>query len=224
LIGELSRYVEERQLLKISEVEQDLANNHAHDKHLQAILGLFNESNIRKEDILRVVLLYAVRYEDDPKNEVNQLIEKLASHGVPPEQRELISAIMKYCSSSVRTGDVFRNKSKIIRGIQMFKRGISGVENIYMEHKPLLKEILDNVLTNKLSTVDYPFFIGQPTREVPSEVIVFTVGGVTYEEALTVHDFNASGAGPRIILGGTHIHNSKSFMEDLAMINKLSFR
>jgi vacuolar protein sorting-associated protein 45 len=224
LMGELSRIIDERQLLKVSEVEQDLANNHAHDNHLRAISALFNEPKIRKEDLLKLVLLYAMRYEDDPKNEVTQFVDKLNQIGVSAEQRELIAAITQYASSGVRTGDVFRNKSKIIRGIQLFKRGVNGVENIYMEHKPLLKEILDNILANKLKDTEYPFAYGQPTKEVPQEIIVFIVGGVTYEEASTVHDFNAMGSGVRIILGGSHIHNSRSFLEDVAKIRTLSFR
>jgi hypothetical protein len=39
-------------------------------------------------------------------------------------------------------------------------------------------------------------------------VIVFFLGGLTYDEALIVHDFNASNTGVRIIIGGTTIHNS----------------
>jgi len=224
LMGELSRFVDERQLLKLSEVEQELANNHSHDAHLKAIKTLFTEPKIRKEDILKIVLLYAMRYEDDPKNEITQFIEYLNQIGVPAEQRELISAITQYASSGVRTGDVFRNKSKINRGIQLFRRGLNGVENIYMEHKPLLKEILDNISTGRLRDIDYPFALGGPTKDVPQEIIVFVVGGVTYEEALTVHEFNSSGSGVRVILGGSFIHNSKSFLEDVAKIRTLSFR
>jgi len=40
-------------------------------------------------------------------------------------------------------------------------------------------------------------------------VIVFIVGGVTYEEALTVHMLNRSApGGVRVVLGGTSVHNT----------------
>jgi len=224
LMGELSRFVEERQLLKVSEVEQELANNHNHDAHLKKVKELFQDPKIRKEDLLRLVLLYSVRYEDDPKNEIANFIDLLVQAGVPQEKREAVAAIIQYSGSSTRTGDVFRNKSKIPRGIQMFMRGLSGVENIYTEHKPLLKEILDSIITGKLSNVDYPFAFGSQTRDVPQDVIVFIVGGVSYEEALTVHEFNTSASGVRVILGGTCIHNSKSFIEDITAIRTLSMR
>jgi len=43
----------------------------------------------------------------------------------------------------------------------------------------------------------------------PQDVVVFIVGGVTYEEALTVHTFNRTTPGVRIVLGGTTVHNTQ---------------
>lgn len=46
------------------------------------------------------------------------------------------------------------------------------------------------------------------------EIIVFVVGGVTYEEALFAHQINAGSSNVRVVLGGTTIHNSESFMNE----------
>ena len=43
----------------------------------------------------------------------------------------------------------------------------------------------------------------------PQDVIVFIIGGCTYEEALAVHTINKSTPGVRVILGGNTIHNMK---------------
>lgn len=43
----------------------------------------------------------------------------------------------------------------------------------------------------------------------PQDIIVFIIGGATYEEALTVYNLNRSTAGVRIVLGGTTIHNTR---------------
>jgi hypothetical protein len=43
----------------------------------------------------------------------------------------------------------------------------------------------------------------------PQDIIVFIVGGATYEEALTVHTLNRTTPGVRIVLGGTTVHNSQ---------------
>ena len=45
---------------------------------------------------------------------------------------------------------------------------------------------------------------------------MFIVGGVTYEETLAVANLNKSNQGAvRIILGGTHVHNCRSFLKEV---------
>ena len=46
----------------------------------------------------------------------------------------------------------------------------------------------------------------------PQDVLVFIIGGTTYEEAITVHNFNKNTPGVRIVLGGTTIHNSLTYV------------
>lgn len=43
------------------------------------------------------------------------------------------------------------------------------------------------------------------------DVIIFVVGGVSYEESAAVNAFNARHPNVRVILGGTHVHNSDSY-------------
>lgn len=51
-------------------------------------------------------------------------------------------------------------------------------------------------------------------------VIVFIVGGATYEEAKDIAiTFNQ--AENRVILGGNFVHNSKSFMADISQIQMI---
>lgn len=45
----------------------------------------------------------------------------------------------------------------------------------------------------------------------PQDIIVFVIGGTTYEEALTVYNLNRSTPGVRIVLGGSSVHNTKRF-------------
>lgn len=43
----------------------------------------------------------------------------------------------------------------------------------------------------------------------PQDIIVFIIGGATYEEALTVYNLNRTTPGVRIVLGGTTVHNTR---------------
>lgn len=47
----------------------------------------------------------------------------------------------------------------------------------------------------------------------PSEIIVYVIGGVTYEESYNIQMMNKQNA--RIILGGSYIHNFLSFMDEV---------
>jgi hypothetical protein len=103
------------------------------------------------------------------------------------------------------------------------KRGVKGVENVFTQHEPLLVSMLDQLRRNKLSKALFPFAGSDaPTAQV-GNVVVFIVGEATYEESVKVAEMNAetkkNQALPRIMLGLTAIHNSKSFLAEMARLN-----
>jgi len=51
---------------------------------------------------------------------------------------------------------------------------------------------------------------------IPKEIFVFIVGGVTFEEAAYVAQLNSSTPNCRIVLGGSSILNSQSFLEEVS--------
>lgn len=51
----------------------------------------------------------------------------------------------------------------------------------------------------------------------PQDVIVFTIGGITYEETLAVHNINKTVPGIRVVLAGTTIHNCKRLVSLFAL-------
>ena len=56
---------------------------------------------------------------------------------------------------------------------------------------------------------------GGTTKDKPQDIIIFMVGGVTYEEAKMIAQVNASSPGVRVVLGGTSVHNSTTFLEEV---------
>lgn len=63
----------------------------------------------------------------------------------------------------------------------------------------------------------------------PRLVVAFVIGGTTYEEAKAVAELNAAGergegwaAGVRLLLGGTSVQSSASFLRDFqeVMVNE----
>eukprot|EP00042_Codosiga_hollandica_P050257 m.596512 g.596512 ORF g.596512 m.596512 type:complete len:70 (-) comp58051_c0_seq7:132-341(-) len=67
----------------------------------------------------------------------------------------------------------------------------------------------------------YPYTSRPPGGYAPIEVIVFIVGGTTYEESKIVAQFNQEQPSVRVLLGGTNIHNFKSFTREVRHICNL---
>jgi len=220
LVSEISRVVESRNLLQVSEVQQELACHQDHAGACKAVKDLLNEPNISNDDKLKLVLLYALRYENDSSNKVSEMIDLLHNAGLSQDQLSIIGTLIAFAGESSRAGDLFSNRS-IFRLIKRaVDRGLRGVPNIFTQHKPLLDQILEQLLKNRLPENEYPFLAGVPTKAAPQDVIVFIVGGATFEETVTVANINNSKEypGQRVVLGSTFIHNSISFLEDIAKL------
>lgn len=94
--------------------------------------------------------------------------------------------------------------------------GAQGVENVYTQHTPHLLQTLDLLLKGRLRETSYPFIEGDEhaRTQKPQDIIIFMVGGTTYEESRAVALLNQQLAGQtRIVLAGTSVHNSQSFLE-----------
>jgi len=179
---------------------------------------MLSQTNVTN-DKLKLVILYKLRYENETTSRLPEMLDLLRKSNVTDQKINLITSMIKFCGSTVRRGDLFGQKigTSFRRAIE---RGLMGVDNVFAQHKPLLEQILDSLLIGKLSDVDYPFISVVQTKDVvkPKEVIVFMVGGTTYEELLTVRAINANGKlypNQKVILGGTCIHNSNTFLDEI---------
>lgn len=152
------------------------------------------------------------------------LLDLLAVAGNLSRHRiSLIPKLITYYNSlqAVNTGgatglpDLFQSSALFAGARDRFK-GLKGVENVYTQHSPRLENILQDLIKGRLRENLYPFVEGGgTTRDKPQDIIVFMVGGTTYEEAKMIAQVNASSPGVRVVLGGTSVHNSFSFLEEV---------
>ena len=214
LISELSRQVDRDRLLTISELEQSLACNDAHSADLKALQNMLSTS-IPDYFKVKLVALYALRYEKHVGNALPALCVSLANSGIAPTEIRSIQTLLKYAGQGRRQEDLYGTESLFSRAKSGLK-GLKGVENVYTQHAPLLTKTIEALIKGRLSDLQYPFVINTPSvREKPQDIIIFMVGGTTYEEARAVAQMNVSFQGIRLVLGGTTIHNSQSFLNDL---------
>ncbi|KAI8833728.1 Sec1-like protein [Chytridium lagenaria] len=214
LVGELSRRVDRECLLEVGELEQSLAVAENHSSDLKSLQKVLQQQQIPDDQKLRLVLLYALRYEKLSTNQTLPLLDLLKRVGVSEKKIALVEALVLYAGADQRMEDLFDNQDILARTKQVFK-GLKGVENVYTQHSPHLVTTLQDMIKGKLKLENYPFIDGS-TRDKPQDIIVFMVGGTTYAEAREVSKLNASNPGVRIVLGGTIVHNSQSFLREVS--------
>jgi len=214
LLGEINRLVEVGCLMEVSQVEQELACTEEHTTAISEVERLLHKSSISDANKLRLVLLYALRYEKEPSNRISHFTDLLG-----PEAAQAVSNILQHCGAATRSGDLFSNKTWLAATKKSLQRNLKAVENVYTQHTPYLAQTLESLLKGGLSEAAFPQ-IGSDAppsskKRAPTEIIVFMMGGVTFEEARYVAEMNTANPGVRVMLGGTTIHNSTSFLEEL---------
>jgi vacuolar protein sorting-associated protein 45 len=212
VVHELSRLVQEHQILEVSALEQDLACSDAKSEHLRSVLDLVGKP-LRSIDRLRVALLYRLRYETDGKGA--EQIRKVLAESV--EEVDLLDKIIQYAGANARTGDLFGKKSVLANmktTLKDMKRGMKGVENVYTQHKSYLHGVVEKLLTGKLKESIYASLEqGLPGQSRVGDVVAFVVGGATFEEGRDLQLLQQANPAHRIILGGSSVLNTTSFLD-----------
>ncbi|KAJ9567068.1 hypothetical protein OSB04_003034 [Centaurea solstitialis] len=220
LVTEMSKIVEERKLMLVSQTEQELACNGGQGAAFEAVTNLLNNESVSDIDRLRLVMLYALRYEKESPLQLMQLFNKLASQS-PKYKPGLVQFLLKQAGVDRRTGDLYGNRD-ILNIARNMARGLKGVENVYTQHQPLLFQTMESITKGRLRDVDYPFVGNHFQQGRPQEVVIFIVGGTTYEESRSVALQNAMHSGVRFILGGSYLLNSKRFLKDLEEAQRIA--
>jgi len=223
VVHELSRLVDANGLLEISQLEQELACSENKQEHFRAIQDMIRSDNITNMGRLRLVLLYALRYETADTSGIQQLKRMLLDAQIGEDQVALLDQLLRYAGQHARSGDLFQNKSVLAMAKSTFTRHVQGVENVYTQHKSHLAGVAESLMKGRLKDNVYPFHDsrhrGTQEQRVP-RAIIFIMGGATYEEARDIAQLNRElGGGQSIVLGGTTVHNSRSFLADIAQLN-----
>lgn len=220
LVTEMSKIVEERKLMLVSQTEQELSCNGGQGAAFEAVTNLLNNDNTSDVDRLRLVMLYALRYEKESAVQLMQLFNKLASRS-PKYKPGLVQFLLKQAGVDKRTGDLYGNRD-LLNIARNMARGLKGVENVYTQHQPLLFQTMENITRGRLRDVDYPYVGNHFQQARPQEVVIFIVGGTTYEESRSVALQNSTNSGIRFILGGSALLNSKRFLKDLEEAQRIA--
>lgn len=225
IMGELARLVDVCSLLDVSQFEQELACADDHTAHWRELMEKLDSPSVKIPDKLRLGLLYALRYETS--GNINMVQHAMKKGGVPPDMVNLLPVILRYGGSKSRGPGLYGDPNNIMSNLtKSFMTSVQGVQNVYAQHVPVLMDTIQSITKGKLRKETHPFVPGSiktvpgvsPETLVPDEIIVFMVGGITYEEGNKIAEFNQVHRGKfQVLLGGSTVHNSTSFLEELRM-------
>jgi len=216
IMTELTRLLDSRDLYSVSELEQELACGNDHGAALERVLKMFENPRLSDHDRLRLTLLYAIKYEQQKNNiqTLKSLYRDKASDDLSRKRIVAVDALLTYAGQAVRMDQSSVTGKLLDRVRGLLGSGLRGVENVYTQHKPALSYILDALLKRSLKTSLYPYIDGTPESKAHDDIFIFIIGGVTFEEADAVFNFNKDND-VRFFLGGSCIHNSTTFIEDI---------
>ena len=206
--------------------------------HFKSIAELLSSTpRVDAFDALRLLMIFSLRYEKSAAGRCAELRRLVSEWGVGAKHLDLLDTLLSYGGAAARSGDLFGTGAAdklLSRFTSAFRSSLSDATNVYTQHTPYLVTLLGELARGKLKTGLFPFTSGDPGPGARfGNVIVFVVGGITYEETAKVAGINAGtvplpGAGGasgspatpahapfRVILGGTSMLSSGSFVAEL---------
>jgi len=227
LVGELSRLVTAQNLLEISELEQNIVSGGIeHNQCLEALKKLLADPRTTDLNALRLSMLYALRFEANTNFSLKAVLDLLKSK-CSSQSINAVRLILDYAGQRRRQNDVFGNRSAM-EMTKRFIKGLKGVENIYTQHEPYINQLVDQVMRGRLSETTFLSSDQSQYNTRFDNVVVFVIGGATYEESSFVSAINrrssstvaatgaANGQRPNVLLCSNYIHNTRSFIQQLA--------
>lgn len=216
LMSELSRIVTEHNIITVSECEQEMACSlTSHSELLKKVKQLISSSVVRPIDAMRLVCLYAVCHPE--KSNLTDLTKLLKTRpDIPASDIESIKKLRSFILSRPQN-PLDETVQQVTR---MIVQGVKGVENTLTQHRPNLYKILEELFKkgHKVREADFAFQGERYREEPPKRVIVFVVGGITYDEALIADQMNKSRSDLQVIVGGTSVHNFRTYMEEVRQL------
>ena len=213
IMGELARLVELCSLMDVSQFEQQLACADDHNAHWRELLEKLESRAIKVPDKLRLGLLYSLRYE--VSGNIHMVQSAMSKGGVPADVVNLVPVMLRYAGSKSRGPGLFGDDHHLLgKMTKSILTSVQGVQNVYSQHVPLVMETLQSLVKGKLSARTHPAVGGSVSTVLPEHVLIFMVGGVTYEEGTKIHEFNETSK-IKVVLAGSTVHNSTSFLDEL---------
>lgn len=206
LTSAINDCVNAHNLINVGEVEQGIATSEDPVRHCEEILRLSEDPTVPSDAIQRLLLLFALRYENRAEEQMERLRQTFPQHA-----HAMDSVVENFGVAKRGSDDVVTGRATLTQLFTNIRALCDAQPNALDQYQCLLASIIDRLKKGTLSTGQYPFAGAHRTETArPRLLIVFYVGGATYAEMRTAN----SASDIDVIVGGTFVHNASSFIRN----------
>jgi hypothetical protein len=205
-------------LLESSELEQAIAQ---HNCELLAVLEMLGNEHLAKPLKLKLAGLYALHGATTSTFDLIAYFDRLRSTGsFTDKDIQFIDFFLKFArheQGGNGIGSAWSPQPNISTRVD---------QNVYTQHVPPLVGLVDGLAKGKLRTDTYPVLLLDPRDTVNSaaqpcrEMILFIVGGSTYEESCHLWRYCEMVPSVKAIIGGTSIQTATSLMAQVRAVQR----
>ncbi|QLG73462.1 hypothetical protein HG535_0E05460 [Zygotorulaspora mrakii] len=233
IVGELDRQLQLKDIWQLSEVEQNIAVHKNNQEDYQDMIKLLQSPKLENFYKLKLACIYSLKHEDN-STKMNEVVQALKEQPSFPANdinflHKFRETVAKYHKGS--DANRYPDKDDLLSELakkfnsRMGSKSNADTDNVYMQHIPEISTLLTDFSKNKMSkgklkTINSSDFTNNNLPNAPSvppqDIVLFVIGGVTFEEARFVHQFNETMRNKmRVILGGTSVISTKGYIDEL---------
>ena len=211
LTSAINTEVKNQDLITVSKLEQQIATENDPKAHYKAVLSAIQSAKTTDQNAFRLCILLAIRYNRE-NLDFSALKSELCARPNGDKMGSIIDDVVDYANGSFVAGD-----RRVLSGIISSAIKITESKSAFALWTPWISGILEKLDKGKLLETAFPSANIAKVNNNNLRVIVFVIGGVTYEEERIALQYSK---GKRtedskiseILLGGTQLLNMKSFI------------